>query len=147
VKRKRLGRGGAERLGAIEPFRELSIGQRRMLAALVDEATAAAGETLMLEGEPGYEVLILEHGSADVLQGGECINVMGPGDLFGELAVLEDGEPRTASVIATSDVRAFVLTAHFTREVRDRIPAVGETIERMAAERRSRDRVRGSTAE
>ena len=115
-----MGRDGAERLGLIDVLSELSIGQRRMLAGMTDEATAAAGETLMRQGR--------------------VINQMGPGDLFGELAVLEDGVPRTASVIATSDVHAVVLTAHFLRELRTQMPAVGAQIDGAATERRERDR-------
>jgi CRP-like cAMP-binding protein len=93
----------------------------------------------MLEGDPGYEFMMLEEGRADVIQDGERINVMGPGDCFGELAVLSDGDRRTASVIATSDLRAIVLTAHFMRDMHDRLPSAGEHVDRVAATRRERD--------
>jgi len=139
-----MGRDGAERLGQIEILGELSIGQRRMLAGLADEATAATGETLMAQGEPGYEVLLLEEGRAEVVQDGARINELGPGEMFGELAVLGDGVARTASVVAVTDVRAVVLTAHFMRELRTRLPEVGEQIDRAAAERRERDLLRGA---
>ena len=134
-----MGRDGAERLGAIAVLSELSLGQRRMLAGMADEATARAGETLMAQGEPGYEVLMLEEGRAEVVKDGARINEMGPGDLIGELAVLDDGAGRSASVIATTDVRAIVLTAHFMRELHERMPDVGERVDREAAERRARD--------
>ncbi len=139
MQRRQMGRDGAERLGRIEVLSHLSLGQRRMLADMADEASAQAGETLMQQGEPGYEVLLLEEGTADVVRDGQVINKVGPGEMFGELAVLEDGVPRTASVIATSDVRAVVLTAHFMRELRARMPDVGEQIDRTAAEHRARD--------
>lgn len=135
-----MGSDGASRLEKIGLFAELSNGQRLMLARVLDEVTAAAGETLMREGDFGYEVLVLEEGTAEVLQAGSRINEMGPGDLFGELAVLEVGGPRTATVVATSPLRAIVLTAHFMREVRDRMPAVGEQIDGLANEHRERDR-------
>jgi len=134
-----MGSDGASRLEKIGLFGGLSTGQRAMLARVLDEVTAAAGETLMREGDPGYEVLILEEGTAEVLQAGTCIDEMGPGDFFGELAVLEVGGPRTATVVASSPLRAIVLTAHFMRDVRERMPAVGEQIDRAAAERRQRD--------
>jgi cAMP-dependent protein kinase regulator len=139
MQRRRLGRDGAERLGRIDAMRELSIGQRRELAEVVDEVVVDAGETLMQQGEPGYEFLMLEEGSAEVVKDGEPINEMGPGDFFGELAILQDGTPRTASVIATSDLRAIVFTAHFMRLMRERMPSVGAQIDRAAAERRERD--------
>lgn len=144
MQRRRIGRDGAERLGQIGVLSELSIGQRRMLASMADETTAGAGETLMEQDEPGYEVLMLEQGRADVLRDGQRINEMGPGDLIGELAVLGDGSVRTASVVATTEVRAIVLTAHFMRELRERLPDVGERIDREAAARRDRDRLHGS---
>ncbi len=137
--RKRLGRDGAERLGHIDVLRDLQIGSRRQLAELADELTAEAGEVIMREGDPGYEFMMLEQGNADVIQGGVRINALGPGDCFGELAVLSDGHPRSASVVATSDIRGIVLTAHFMRELRQRLPAVGEQIDRVAAERIAND--------
>ncbi len=144
MRRKRLGSDGAERLGRIDVLSQLSIGQRRMLAGMADETTALPGEALVQEGEPGYEVLMIEEGRADVLQGGTPIATMGPGDLIGELAVLQDGGLRTASVVAATEVRAFVFTAHFMRELHDRMPAVGEQIDREAATRRERDMLRAA---
>ena len=139
MQRSRVGNDGAERLAKIGALSELSIGQRRQLARLVDQVTAAAGETLVAQGEPGYEFLMLEDGTADVIQDGQVINTVGPGDFFGELAVLDSGVPRSASVVATSELRAIVLTAHFMREMRERIPSVGANIDRVAVERRERD--------
>jgi len=138
---------GASRLEDIHLFAGLSVGQRRMVARVLDEMTAEPGETLMSQGDFGYEVLIIEEGTAEVLQDGRRINEMGPGDPFGELAVLETGGQRSATVIATSPLRAIILTAHFMREVRDRMPDVGEEIDRAAAEHRERDaRERGEGA-
>jgi CRP/FNR family cyclic AMP-dependent transcriptional regulator len=145
MQRSTIGSDGAGRLEKVDLFAELSTGQRRMLARIMDEVTAAAGEAIMSEGEPGYEALVIEEGTANVLQDGTPINTIGPGDVFGELAVLGDGAPRTASVVASSSLRAIVLTAHFMREVHDRMPTVGEHIERIAAERRDRDAGRATT--
>lgn len=139
MQRRTMGSDGASRLEKIGLFADLSTGQRLMLARVLEEMTAEAGEELMREGDFGYEVLILEDGTAEVLQGGAHINEIGPGDLCGELAVLEVGGPRTATVVATSPLRAIVLTAHFMREVRARMPAVGEQIDRAAAEHKERD--------
>ena len=126
-------------MGGIEALAELSLGQRRMLADLADEATAAPGEVIVEQGAPGYEFIMIEHGTAEVVQDGERINTMGPGDSFGELAVLSDGAPRTATVIATSELQAIVFTAQSMRQMHDRMPDVGERIDRVAAERRERD--------
>jgi CRP-like cAMP-binding protein len=146
MRRKQLGSDGAERLGRIELLSDLPVGRLRELARLADEVLAETGETLMLEGEPGFEFMMLEEGQADVIQGGERINVMGPGDSFGELAVLADGQARTASVVATMDVRAIVLSAHFMREMVVRVPSAGARIDDQAAERRERDALREASA-
>ena len=101
-----------------------------MLARLVDEIACEAGETIMHEGSLEYEFIVIEDGTAEVAQGGLAVNQLGPGAFFGELAVLGDGTPRTASVTATSPLSGLVFTAHFMREVRERFPAVGERIDR-----------------
>ncbi len=137
MRRRRIGSDGASRLAKVGLFEGLSPGQLRMLARMVDEVRASPGETIMRQGEMGYEVLILEEGTAEVLKDGSRINEMGPGDLLGERA-RGRGE-RTASVVATSPLRAIELTAHFMREVREQMPAVGEQIDRAAAGRRERD--------
>ena len=106
-----------------------------MLARLVDEVTAPAGSTIVHQGDYGYEFMVIEDGEVDVLRDGRRIDSMGPGDFFGELAVLGDGGLRNASVVATSPVRLITLTAHYMREVRERMPLIGEQIDRVVAER------------
>jgi CRP-like cAMP-binding protein len=135
VHRSSIGPDGAERLKQIPLFEDLSLGQRQMLARLVDQISAAAGETIMDQGTPGYEFMVLEQGSVEVLQDGMRIRLMGPGDFFGELAVLADGAARSASVVARSDVQALVFTAHFMHEMHERLPELGQRIDRVARER------------
>jgi hypothetical protein len=62
-----------------------------------------------------------------------------PGDFFGELAILGHGIPRTATVIAKSNIRGLVFNSHFVYQIQERVPLVGERIEREARERRERD--------
>ena len=70
----------------------------------------------MQEGSSGYEFIVIEQGTAEVTRQGRPINHLAEGAFFGELAVLGDGTPRTASVTATSPVRGLAFTAHFMRE-------------------------------
>jgi len=102
---------------------------------MLDELHAPAGATLVSEGDYGYEFMIIEEGTVDVLRGGKRVDSMGPGDFFGELAVLGDGAPRNATIVATSPVCILRLSSHYMREVRERMPAVGERIDSVVAER------------
>jgi CRP/FNR family transcriptional regulator, cyclic AMP receptor protein len=125
----------ATRVARLSPFKDLSPAQQSMLARMLDEISAPAGATLVTEGDYGYEFMIIEDGTVEVLRGGERIDEMGPGDFFGELAVLGDGARRNATIVATTPVRILTLTSHYMREVRERMPAVGEQIDRVIAER------------
>jgi len=124
------------RLKALSPFSGLSVAERNMLARLLDEQSVPEGATLVSQGDYGYEFMVIEEGTVDVFRNGERIDSMGPGDFFGELAVLDDGGKRNASVIATSPVRVVTLTAHYMRVVREQMPQIGDQIDRVIADRR-----------
>ncbi len=124
------------RLGQLRPFAGLSAAQRKMLARVADELSAPAGSTLVSQGDYGYEFIVIEEGTVDVFRDGELIDTMRPGDFFGELAVLDVGGQRNATIVASSPVRLVTLTAHYMREVRERLPLIGEQIDRVIADRR-----------
>jgi predicted MFS family arabinose efflux permease len=89
----------------------------RVMANLIP-VTAAAGDVLIREGDPGDRFYVIAEGSAVVVTaaGGQVID-RGPGDYFGEIALLRD-IPRTATVTATSRVRLFALERdHFLQAV------------------------------
>jgi CRP-like cAMP-binding protein len=123
------------RIAKLAPFKDLTPAQQSMLARMLDETRFAAGATLVSEGESGYEFMIIEEGTVDVFRGGERIDAMGPGEFFGELAVLGDGAQRNATIVATSPVRILTLTSHYMREVRERMPAVADQIDRVISAR------------
>jgi cAMP-dependent protein kinase regulator len=123
------------RLQQVRPFAGLSPAERKMLARVVDEFSAEAGTTLVSQGDYGYEFMVIEEGTVEVIRDGRPVDTMGPGDFFGELAVLAAGGERNASVVATSPVRIITLTAHDMRNVRERMPQVGEQIDRVIAAR------------
>lgn len=106
-----------------------------MLARIIDEFSAPAESTLIRQGDFGYEFMMIEEGTVDVIRNGERIDTMGPGDFFGELAVIDDGGQRNASIVATSAVRGFRLSAHDMRVVRERMPRVGEQIDSVIGAR------------
>ncbi len=78
------------------------------LMSAMDEHLYAAGETLMREGEPGEDFLVLLHGTAEVRKGGAAIAQVGRGGHIGEMALL-DNRPRSATVVALEPTQAFVV--------------------------------------
>ncbi len=133
--RRSLGSDGADRLGGLELFADTTVGERRMLARLVDEIVCEQGETIMQEGSSEYEFIVLEQGTAEVTRQGRPINQLGSGRLLRRArSARRTARPRTASVTATSPFRGLVFTAHFMREARERFPAIGERIDAAAKE-------------
>ncbi len=79
----------------------------------------AAGETLFREGDPGQALYLLAAGQVRIYVQGEegqetSVNLCGPGDVFGELAVIDD-RPRSASAVAGEEALAYVLSRDLFR--------------------------------
>jgi CRP-like cAMP-binding protein len=74
------------------------------------------GATVVKDSRQGEVLFVLLDGSARVVRAGRTVARLGPGDFFGEIAVL-DRRPRTASVIATSSVRVLTLHRDDLREI------------------------------
>ena len=62
----------------------------------------AVGSVLVQQGEPGDSLCIVLAGRADVRLQGKTIDTIGPGEYFGEMSLV-DGEPRSATIVATED--------------------------------------------
>ena len=97
------------RLKEIPIFSELSPEEAKRLAAFATETSIAEGQMLMKQGDYSTELIAIQEGSADVLRDGEKVASLGPGDLIGEMGLLER-RPRNADVIATSPMRVIKLT-------------------------------------
>jgi CRP-like cAMP-binding protein len=104
------------------------------IATLADEIDFRPGKTLIREGAPGREFFILVDGSAQISRKGKRIDTAGPGDFFGEMALLAD-QPRNATVITTSDVDALVVTARSFRDLIGDNPLIALKVMRAVAER------------
>jgi CRP/FNR family transcriptional regulator, cyclic AMP receptor protein len=114
------------RLTAIPIFSELSPQEAKRLAAFATETSAAEGQILMKEGDYSVELIAVEEGTADVLQNGKKLAALGPGDLIGEMGLLER-QPRNADVIASSPMRLIKLTHWEIRRMSD------DTVNRIKA--------------
>jgi CRP/FNR family transcriptional regulator, cyclic AMP receptor protein len=124
------------RLTAIPIFAELSPEEARRLATFATETSAADGQILMKEGDYSVELIAIEEGTAEVLRGGRTIASLGPGDLIGEMGLLER-RPRNADVIASSPMRLLRLTHWEIRRMSD------ETVSRIEAIVRQRRQAAG----
>jgi len=78
-----------------------------LIASRVTEHHSHAGEVLASEGRIGHEFVVIVEGTAKVVVADHEIARLGPGDFFGEIALLDDG-PRTATVVAETDLVAEV---------------------------------------
>jgi CRP-like cAMP-binding protein len=103
----------ATALGTIPLFAALTLDQREQLAGVCSELEVEPGTTLLREGDFGYSMFSITTGTADVVRDGVVLRTLGPGDSFGEIAVLSGGR-RTATVVATTPMR---LVTIFNRDV------------------------------
>jgi CRP-like cAMP-binding protein len=105
------------------------------LARLSDEMEVEAGTVLCREGQTGQEFFVLLDGKAEVTsKDGIRLQTVGPGDFFGEMALLEPVK-RTATVTATTAVHFFVLTRQSFQRMLDENPQVERRVLRALAHR------------
>lgn len=102
------------------------------VAKLSTEVEVPAGKTLARQGEAGREFVIILDGIATVIRNDKKIAELGPGDYFGETALLDPGE-RTATVVAESPMRIAVVTPSEFSEMLDDVPALAHKIMRGLA--------------
>jgi CRP-like cAMP-binding protein len=117
----------AERLRAVGIFSGLSSRELERLSHWTDELAIREGEELVTEGRFAHEFFVIEDGAAAVVQGGERIAELGPGDFFGEIALLET-ERRTASVVATTPMQVIVMFGRDFKQMEHEMPAVADRV-------------------
>ncbi len=125
----------AGRLKQLPLFSSLSEKERERIARWADEVDLPPGKHLVDQGQFAYEFFVIEEGTAEVRKGEEKLAELGPGDFFGEIALLEE-ERRTASVIATSGMRAIVMTRRDFGSMQDEMPTIAAQIRQALEERR-----------
>src|SRR5712692_7368514 len=117
----------ADLLSSVPLFSGLSRRPLRRLAAATQPAHFQSSETILREGESGEAFFAILSGRAVVTQGSRRIRRMGPGEFFGELALL-DGKPRSATVVAETDLLALRLFRRSFLEVIQSDPAVASAL-------------------
>jgi CRP/FNR family cyclic AMP-dependent transcriptional regulator len=122
------------RLRSVPLFAGLSRKELKLLSAVTDEVALPAGTHLIDEGTFSHEFLLITAGNAEVRRGGTLLATLGPGDFAGEAGAMHDAR-RNASVIATSDLTAIVMTARDLRRIAAEMESVGARIEAAIAAR------------
>jgi CRP-like cAMP-binding protein len=125
------------RLKSIPLFAELSNQDRVQVARWADELEVPEGKHLVDQGRFAHEFFVIEKGTAEVRQGDEKLTELGPGDFFGEIALME-ADRRTASVIATSPMQTIVMFGRDFRQMEAQMPSVAARIRQAIEERRPR---------
>jgi CRP-like cAMP-binding protein len=122
----------AEHVAQVPMFAACTKQELQRVAKLSTEVEVPAGKTLARQGEAGREFVIILDGIATVIRNDKKIAELGPGDYFGETALLDPGE-RTATVVAESPMRIAVVTPSEFSEMLDDVPALAHKIMRGLA--------------
>jgi CRP/FNR family cyclic AMP-dependent transcriptional regulator len=123
-----------ELIRGVPLFSRCSRNDVKAIARIADEIDLKEGTEMTREGSAGREFFVLLEGTAEVERSGEKINALGPGDFFGEIALISE-EPRTATVRASSPVRALVVTARSFRRLIDEQPEIKTSVMQAMADR------------
>jgi CRP/FNR family transcriptional regulator, cyclic AMP receptor protein len=122
------------KLEAVGLFAQLSRGELRRLARVTDEIVVPAGTRLIDEGTFAHEFLLILAGSAEVRRGGEPVATLGPGEFAGEIGAIRDVR-RNATVTATMELTAIVMSARDLRQIASDMPSVAAQIDAAIAAR------------
>jgi CRP/FNR family transcriptional regulator, cyclic AMP receptor protein len=134
-----LGRNAKiELLKRVPLFAGCSKSELRELALVADEIDLREGRTLVREAQSGREFFVLIEGTVRVSRKGRKLSDLGPGDWFGEIALLTK-TPRTATVTATSPLRVLVITDRSFRHVVESMPSIGIKVLESVGERLAKD--------
>src|SRR5262249_18647469 len=126
-----------EDVAGVPLFEALESDQLRELATWFQVQDVSESTTLVGEGAPGYMFFVLANGTAAVTSQGQNVATLGPGDFFGEMAILGAGR-RAATVTSTSPARLLVMFGTEFRRLEAEHPEIAtrivEAVEKRVAE-------------
>jgi CRP/FNR family transcriptional regulator, cyclic AMP receptor protein len=109
------------------------------LAKVMSARTFTEGEAITTEGQSGVGFFVIEEGNATVSLKGDILRTLGPGDYVGEVALIDEG-PRTATVIASTDLRCRGMAAwEFRSFVQEHPEVAWPLLQTLAARLREAD--------
>jgi CRP-like cAMP-binding protein len=108
------------------------------LANAMSKVEVEAGAEVITVDDYGTAIYFIEQGEADVLaDGDEATETLGPGDTFGEIALLLTGE-RSATVVARTPMKLLSLSGQDFQRIRAGVPELENSLRRLGAERARR---------
>jgi CRP/FNR family transcriptional regulator, cyclic AMP receptor protein len=126
------------RIAAFQYLADLPASELDELAAVMSEVDVRAADTILTLDDYGTAVYFIEEGAAQVLDDhGEEVETLGPGDTFGEIALLLTGQ-RTATVVARTPMRLLSLSGQDFERIRARVPKLEDSLRRFGVERARR---------
>jgi CRP-like cAMP-binding protein/Tfp pilus assembly protein PilF len=148
---KALGSGVIRVLDRIPLLSKLTLEQNVLLANRLQVVEFRPGQIVFHMGEMGDTFYIVETGEVEVLAHDveghpSVLNRLGPGDFFGEIALLR-AVPRTATIRAVSPTRLLALSREDFNDVMDRYPSVAHRLAETSNVRLLHDRQRGRRAD
>jgi CRP/FNR family transcriptional regulator, cyclic AMP receptor protein len=131
---------GSKRSGRVDALKRVplfgGLGRQDLEAVerISREAEFTPGEELIAEGTPGREFFVLLEGEAAVSRAGVEINHLGPGDFFGEIALLSD-RPTSASVTTSAPARVLLIAPRDFRQLLENLPLMQMKVIQALADR------------
>jgi protein phosphatase len=116
-----------ELLHSVPLFSRFDHKHLQRLGMLTEEVDVPPGKVLIRQGELGDDLMVLVKGLVTVERDGEKINKLGPGEFFGEIALIERG-PRTATVTAETPCRLLVLNHRSFHALMEEFPEVAASV-------------------
>jgi CRP-like cAMP-binding protein len=127
----------ASQLAGVSFFEGFTPEQLRRVATLAEEVEAEAGAELMGQGRPGQEAYVIVEGTAGVYIGGSQKAELGPGEVVGEMSLI-DHRPRTADVRALTSMKLLAFDAERFRRLLDEMPQANIRVMEKLVERMRR---------
>jgi len=116
-----------DHLAQVPLFSTCSRKDLQKLGKASDEIEVKAGKVLVEEGKPGHEFFLIEDGTAEVRRNNRKVATLARGQFFGELSLLDRG-PRSATVVADTDMTLVVLGQREFLGVIDEVPAMAHKL-------------------
>jgi CRP-like cAMP-binding protein len=128
----------AELIRSIPLFASCTPQEVHQVTAIADEIDLREGRLLTTEHAIGHEFVVVIEGSAEVRHGDEVVNTIGPGEFVGEISLVT-GEPRTATVVATSPVHVLVIEGHAFQRLLETAPDIKAKVDGVIRARLAHD--------